>query len=109
SRPRLTAPSGKAIRLAIAGLLLAATVGLGTGDVSAATQPLEPNFVAAFNRVGMGGSDVTTGDVDGDGDLDLVATNQFPPSISLLVGNGDGRFASHVDYGVPAAGGVSLV
>jgi FG-GAP-like repeat/FG-GAP repeat len=109
SRSKLVALSGNALRLAMAGLLLAATVGLDVGDASAASQPLEPSFVEAFNFVGMGGSNVATGDVDGDGDLDLVATNQFPPSISLLVGNGDGTFASHVDYAVPAAGGVRLV
>jgi len=109
SGPALVALSSKAIRLAVAGLLLGATVALGARDASAAPQPREPSFFTTFNFVGFGGSDVTTGDVDGDGDLDVVATNQFPPSVSLLVGNGDGTFASHVDYPVPAAGGVKLV
>jgi hypothetical protein len=112
SGPRLIALSNKANRAVVAGLLLAATVGLGAGSASAVTQPSEPSFVQADNPVGRGGADLTTGDVNGDGHLDLVTANQVPnqsPSVSLLVGNGDGTFGSHVDYPVPAAGGVKLV
>jgi hypothetical protein len=41
---------------------------------------------------------VAAGDVDGDGRLDLVSTNQGSSSISLLRGRGDGTFAPKVDY-----------
>jgi hypothetical protein len=45
--------------------------------------------------------DVTTGDFNGDGNLDLaVATGNN--TVSILLGNGTGAFPTHKEYGVPA-------
>ncbi len=42
---------------------------------------------------------IATGDVNGDGKLDLVVANQVSNSVSVLLGNGDGSFQANVDYG----------
>jgi hypothetical protein len=60
---------------------------------------------------GLGPLAVVTGDFNGDGNLDLAVTNgdctsQIPPqppicngtTFSILLGNGDGTFRSHIDY-----------
>jgi len=60
---------------------------------------------------GVGPLSIVTGDFTGDGNLDLVVTNadctsQVPPqppicngtTFSILLGNGDGTFRSHIDY-----------
>jgi len=39
-------------------------------------------------------------DLDGDGDFDLVTTNVQAGTISVLMNNGDGTFAAHLDYDV---------
>ncbi len=41
---------------------------------------------------------VATGDLDGDGDLDLVTANFHEGTISVLLNNGDGTFAADVKY-----------
>jgi hypothetical protein len=41
---------------------------------------------------------VAIGDLNGDGLPDLVATNHDPSTLSVLLGNGAGSFASKVDY-----------
>jgi hypothetical protein len=41
--------------------------------------------------------DVALGDLDGDGKLDLVASNIDRGTVSLLRGKGDGSFAAPVD------------
>ncbi len=43
---------------------------------------------------------VTMGDVNGDGVVDALITNNSDASISVLIGNGDGSFRSPVKYGV---------
>ncbi len=42
---------------------------------------------------------VAIADVNGDGKLDIVVANQGAASVSVLIGNGDGTFQTHVDYG----------
>jgi len=44
--------------------------------------------------------DVATGDFNGDGKLDL-AVPTGSNSVSVLLGNGDGTFGTHVEYAVP--------
>jgi hypothetical protein len=51
---------------------------------------------------------VATADLNGDGKLDLVLAgdlNGSNNSVSVLLGNGDGTFQSHVDYPVPPPNG----
>jgi hypothetical protein len=43
---------------------------------------------------------VLIGDLNGDGIPDLVTSNYSGTTISVLLGNGDGTFQSHVDYAV---------
>jgi hypothetical protein len=80
----------------------AVSVLLGVGDGT---------FQSAVNY-GSGGIDavsVTTGDVNGDGKLDLIVTNQCVDvncangSVAVLLGNGDGTFQPAVSY---SSGGV---
>jgi hypothetical protein len=51
---------------------------------------------------------LVTGDLNGDGTLDLVvhwvAGSGFAGGISILLGNGDGTFPTHVDYSAPEGG-----
>ena len=42
---------------------------------------------------------VAVGDLNGDGKPDIVAANTSPGTVGVLLGNGDGTFAAHVDYG----------
>ncbi len=68
---------------------------LNQGDGTFAT-PLEYG-------VGAPPSSLTTADLDGDGDADLATANiHFANSgtVSVLLNEGDGTFAPHVDYGV---------
>ena len=48
--------------------------------------------------------EVTTGDMDNDGDLDLLVSNYFGGDLSILLGDGDGQFADPVNYPVGSRG-----
>ena len=41
---------------------------------------------------------LATGDLNGDGKLDLVVVNYKTNNVSILLGNGDGTFKTHVEY-----------
>ncbi len=43
------------------------------------------------------------GDFNGDGKLDLAATNNTDNTVSVLLGKGDGTFQAHVDYATGAS------
>src|SRR5437762_13547302 len=64
-----------------------------------------PNFAPAVNYgVGSGAWAVATGDFNGDGKRDLAVANNNNGSndVSILLGNGNGTFASAVNYGAGA-------
>ena len=88
----------RSLRLLIVVVLLGATVALRPGEASAAEPLVQPTFFQYFKQVGIGGYEAATGDVNGDGNLDLAATNQTPDTVSLLLGRGDGTFSDAVDY-----------
>lgn len=75
--------------------LLTALVALGAtaaGQAYSAPTPL---------TVGGNPSSVASADLDGDGDLDVVATNATGSNISVLINNG-GTFAAAVPFATPA-------
>jgi hypothetical protein len=49
--------------------------------------------------LGCGGTSMVTADLDGDGSMDIAATDRFGNQISVLLNNGDGTFATSVIYG----------
>ena len=57
-------------------------------------------FLNITYDVGDNPKSVAIGDLDGDGVLDLVVANKNDNNVSVLMGNGDGTFASDVTYGV---------
>ncbi len=49
----------------------------------------------SISTLGTGSStEVTLGDLDGDGNLDAIVVNNFDQAADILLGNGDGTFAS---------------
>jgi uncharacterized repeat protein (TIGR01451 family) len=65
----------------------------------------------AFFGLGTGTSPsyVIAADLDGDGNLDLVTTNEGSSNVSVLAGNGDGTFGAAANFSTPGAGGASAV
>jgi hypothetical protein len=72
----------------------AASVLLGNGDGTFAAKADYPSA--------EGATSVALGDLNGDGRLDIAIANSglsnSPPSVSVLLGRGDGGFAANVDY-----------
>jgi hypothetical protein len=64
-----------------------------------------PLFRAAFLSLdlGAGPSSLSVGDLNGDGQLDLVTANIESNSVSVLLGNGDGTFAPKADFSTGSA------
>jgi hypothetical protein len=70
------------------------------GGVAERVRAFEPLFDTRIDYgVGVGPYSVTTGDLDGDGDLDLAVANLGSDTVSVLLGNGDGTFQTHVQTG----------
>jgi len=62
---------------------------------------LEPLFDSSLTYdAGNSPYSVCAGDLDGDGDLDLVVANYYDNNVSVLFNNGDGTYAAAVNYGV---------
>jgi hypothetical protein len=80
------------------GLVLSIFLGTGGGNFAPPT----------YYPTGQGADGIAVADLNGDGKLDLITGNECdsqtcsygdsPGSVSVLLGNGDGTFQSHVDY-----------
>ncbi|HZL99034.1 MAG TPA: VCBS repeat-containing protein [Planctomycetota bacterium] len=79
-----------------ADLLQRVTVRLGNGD-GALAAPAQ--YLVSYSYTYTGLTGLASGDVDGDGDPDLLASNWASDDVSLLRNLGDGAFAPHVRYG----------
>ncbi|HYQ88774.1 MAG TPA: T9SS type A sorting domain-containing protein [Candidatus Binatia bacterium] len=85
---------GKADLVALNGPGQVVSVFLSAGDGT-----FQPGVTHA---TGSGPSQVLIGDVNGDGNPDLLTGNAG--SVSVLLGNGDGTFATHADYPMSGVG-----
>jgi hypothetical protein len=69
---------------------------LGNGDGTFATNVDYPIGVLTFGE--PAGTSEAVGDFNLDGKPDLAVTNQASSTVAVLLGNGDGTFASKADY-----------
>jgi len=75
--------------------------GGGAGSVSVFLGNGDGMFQAKKDyATGSGPDALAVGDVNGDGNLDLVVGNDTGATVSVLLGNGDGTFQAHKDYAV---------
>jgi hypothetical protein len=51
-------------------------------------------------ETGNGASSVAAGDLNGDGNPDLVTANRLDETVSVLLGAGNGTFSPHRDFAV---------
>src|SRR5262245_18957680 len=63
----------------------------------AAASPLFTASYLSF-ETGRAPGSVVMKDLNGDGNLDLIAANVMANSVSVLLGDGDAGFSVHVDY-----------
>jgi hypothetical protein len=71
---------------------------LGNGDGT-----FQPFIAFPVPNAGALSGQMITGDFNGDGKVDLATSNGSAKSVSVLLGNGDGAFQAHVDYGTNTA------
>ncbi len=91
-------PRSPLVRVATAGALLAGTTLLASSSPAFAQGPCFTSGTPL--PVGDSPTAVATADLDGDGQLDLVAVNQNSDTVSVLRNLGGGTFAPQVTYAV---------
>jgi hypothetical protein len=82
----------------------------GTGSVSVALGAAGGTFGSATTvslGAGVSADAVAAGDVNGDGDVDLVVTDEANGNVKVLLGNGTGGFTAGADVALVAADQVS--
>ena len=70
---------------------------LGNGDGT--FQPAQ-NYDGAYSPDLRNESGITSGDIDGDGDIDLMVGNYASNDISIYLNNGNGGFSFPMRYGL---------
>lgn len=95
------------------GLLDLITLNTNSGNISVLPGKGDGTFQPAINApVLLAGFGIAVGDFNNDGNPDVVVSNSggVPPTLSVLLGNGDGTFAAPVRYptGGSSAGRVSV-
>ena len=83
-----------------------------SSTVTVALQSSDRTF-PGFTELTGDATDLTAGDVDGDGDRDLIALNPVGPdlftaAVQVFFNRGDGNFTNNPRYPVPFNGGSSL-
>jgi VCBS repeat-containing protein len=88
------------VKAALLALLLVLSLALYAAPASAQTAtPPAPDFAPSQQfSVGDTPSGVATGDLDGDGDLDTVTSNNQGGTVSVRFGGGDGSLSGQTDY-----------
>jgi hypothetical protein len=85
-----------AVRVAAVVLLGVASL-VGFADRTEAAGPLPPTTFTE-GSVNVSAAGLALGDLEGDGDLDLVAVDAANDTVWVALGNGDGTFAAKVGY-----------
>lgn len=93
--------SRRMARRAMPALACAVTVLAGMAG-SASAAPALALKAAPPVPTGVSPIGAASGDFDGDGNLDLVSSNTFDGTLSVVLGNGDGTFSAKRDYAVAA-------
>src|SRR5437667_8495064 len=85
--------------ITVTGLVFSVLVNWIRPETARAANCPAPTFVASStNRAGSNPVFVTTGDLNGDGKLDLAVANQSSGDVSVLLGHGDGTFDAATNY-----------
>lgn len=90
-------PTSRLVAVAVgAALALLPIAGVAAAQAAAPPDSFSPptNFPVGLSPFGT-----ALGDVDGDGESDIVTANFYGDSISVLLGNGDGTFGAKADFG----------
>ena len=94
--------SGATYTVNVTGITGSGSLGLNLVDLPTITAL--PSFAAqATFAAGTGPQSVALGDVNGDGELDMVTANTGSNSASVLLGNGNGTFKSSASFSTGAS------